>query len=118
MPTISDGTTTATALLTVGLTTQRAGRNVVRDLVGTEEPAVDLRTAEKRSGQLVLLFDNQAAAVAAEALHARAAKLTLTEPLWPAGGMTYVVDGDIALELDTDTQTVYLLTVDFREVAP
>jgi len=118
MTTISNGAVSATPRLVVGLSTIRRGRNVVKDLVGTEEVAVDLRTAGKRSGTIVYLFESQADGVAAEQLHAAAAKITLTEPLWPSGGMAYVVDGDIALELDEDTQTVYLLAVDFREVAP
>lgn len=118
MTTISDGATTVTPRLVVGFSSHRTGRNVIRDLVGTEEPAVDLRTAQKRSGSLVLLFETLETALAAEVMHAGPSKLTLTEEDWPNGGMTYVTAGDVDLELDDDTQAVWILTVEYREVSP
>lgn len=93
----------------------RWGRNVIHDLIGGGI-AVALVPANPRRAQLRYLFDEQAAANDCLTLHAGVTAFTLTEPGDEYVSMAYVVAGAITLELDPDTLTAWIVTVDVQEV--
>jgi hypothetical protein len=96
---------------------RRESRNVVHDLTGGGI-AVSLVTPRPRSGTMELLYPDEAAAYAAEALHTGDTSFTLTETDRPHLSMTYVVSGGVAVRLDEDTLELFILAVDYQEVAP
>lgn len=92
------------------------GRNVVHDLIGGEV-AVALQTTRPRSGSISYLYDDRPLAFGAAAMHKRATGFMLTDSEYPDNiPMHYVVDGTVALDLDPDTLTAWILTVDFLAV--
>lgn len=125
-----------------GFQSSRESQNLVRTILGREAPSIALRPATLRRGTLELVFDSATgsselvvidgivqnldtpaqdaagASAAAETLHASGRKFTLTDTDEPSVAMSYVVQqgGRIVRELDPQTQSVWLLTVDFQEV--
>lgn len=116
MTTITDGTTTIAPALVLGYDTAQPTRNVFHDILGRPDPDVSLAPAALRSGTLSLLFLTAGEAQAARAVVTDAVVLTLTDVDVPETDMRFVVSGDIATTLDTET---YLWTIDvpYREVA-
>lgn len=78
---------------------------------------VTLRPAALRSGTLNLFYLTEAPALACEAMHAKAARFTLTDSERPALGMQYVVTGPINVSLDPGTMTRWLVSIDVEQVA-
>lgn len=110
------GTTTPMTVLSPYATSLQS-RNVIHDLIGGGI-AVSLVRPRPRSGQIALMYDTEADAYACVALHEQETTFTLTEPDVPNVSMTYVIDGDVTVELDEDTLTVWTVTVGFQEVEP
>lgn len=116
MTTLSDGTTTIEPILVTGWQTSRPARAVVHTIIDRPEPEVTLREAGLRVGVFELLFATLAEAAAAEALHTQAVSFTLTDDT--VGTLDYVVaGGDIDVELDDATRSLWLVRVPFQEVS-
>lgn len=107
------GSTAPTLIL--GYETGRESRNVVHDLIGGGI-AVALVAPRPRSGDLRLFYPAEADAWAALALHSHESTFSLTDSDRPGVGMTYVANGRIALALDDQTRTRWVVTVPYQEV--
>jgi hypothetical protein len=112
----SDGTTVVTPILTQGYSASRASQNVFNDVLGRNYPDVTLMPAGLRTGTLTCLFATEKDAARFEAIHSGTALLTFTDTDLPSAAMTYVVDGSVKRELDPESLTLWLGSVDFREV--
>lgn len=118
MTTLTSTVATITPLLITGYESARPSTTIVHRLLSGDE-AVSLSKPGARTGVLGLLFDDEAAAAAAELAHATPTVWTLTEPGRPTLAMSYVVDdGDIVRELEDDTRRLWLVRVPFKEVLP
>jgi hypothetical protein len=113
---VSDGVTTINPVLREGYQHTRKGLNVVHVIIGDTEPDVSLHGCLFRAGTMTLVFDDESDAFAADDMLATDAVFTITHSDLAAADMSFVVDGDLALEQD-DTRSVYLLTVPFQEVS-
>lgn len=116
MTTISDGTTTLTPMLVLGWSTSREARSVVHRLIGRPDPDVTLRPHGLRTGQMRILCEDMAAALAMEALHASGVVLTIADDDVAATSMSYVVSGQLLVELDPVTLNRWTVTADVTEV--
>lgn len=118
MTTITHSTGTITPQLIDGYQAASEARTIVHPIINREDPDVSLRVAGLRSGSFRCLFPAQADALAAFAVFRTPQVLTLNDPDVPAVGMSFVVaEGDISIELDGDTRSVWWVTVPFREVS-
>jgi hypothetical protein len=113
--TISDGATTITPTLVLGHNVEAESRNVIHPILGGGVD-VTLRDALPRTGTLVILCEDPAAAYAMFALHRAGAVLTYTDTDIPAASMDYVVVGTPRLDLDEETRVVTLVEAPFQEV--
>lgn len=101
-----------------GYRSEREARSIVHPILGRTTPDVTLRPASLRTGNLELLFRDEADAVAASA-HLAAGRLWQLESDERDVNMTFVTpEGErIGLELDDETRDGWRLTVPFQEVA-
>lgn len=113
--TISDGVDTITASVMDGYSATRPTRNVVHAILGSNAPAVSLREAGLRTGTAQLVFELQAVAEDAAAMLASGLQLTLADTDRANVGMTFVLAGDLTVELDSDTRSVWVVSFDFQE---
>ena len=110
----SDSATT-TPELVLGYTTERTSATEVHDLL-SGDIAVTLVKPRPRSGTLALLYPEEADAWAGFDLHTEQADtFTLTEALVASVGMSYVALS-ASLELDDETRSVWVLSVEYQEV--
>lgn len=114
--TVTDGTTDVLPRMVTGWRSRRRGGNVVHELVATENVDVTLRPAGLRRGTVEYLCDTLADALNLEALHAGEVVLSVAFSDAPALDMDYVVDGDVAVEIDDATRDAWLVLVDFQQV--
>lgn len=110
------GSTTPLTILSPYETTW-SSRNVVHDLIGGGI-AVSLVTPRPRSGELELLYETETDAFNAAALHRAETTFTLTDDGTPHVGMSYVVDGEIAVRLDEDTLVAWIVRIGYQEIIP
>lgn len=116
--TITSGATTITPELVDGYRSERESGNVIHQAADNPSRVdVTLRPAGLRSGTLRLLFLTLTEALEAEAVHAAAGVLALTSTDHPGLNMSYVVNGTISVELDDDSRALWLVEVQFQEVA-
>lgn len=117
-----------TATVTIGAATfapqqvseylsRRPARNRRHPILGTDRTDYTLRAAGPRAGQLVLVFADEAEAVAAREAHATAATATIASTLHSAVDMTYVLaeGGEAALSYSGDEE-LWRVAIDFEEV--
>lgn len=97
--------------------TARDVRNVLHPISGRADVEATLRAAGLRSGQLLAIFGDETPARTADAAFAEVGLWQYVDGDVPAASMTFIVEGILSLELDMETQTVWLLTVGFQEVA-
>lgn len=116
MTTVTSGASTLTPLLVDGFRAERAAANLVHTIIGSNAPAVTLRTARLRTGTLNFLCADLTAALAIEALHAAASIVTLADTDLPPLGMAYIVSGSLTLEVDDSTRSRWWVRVEFQEV--
>lgn len=115
--TISNGLDTLTPALVDGWEATREARTIVHDILGTNDAAVTLRPHKLRSGTLAIVVGTDPALAAAlEAMLSAGDVLALASTEQTTVAMSFVVSGDVTLSLD-DTRMVWLLEVDFQEVA-
>lgn len=109
--------------LVEGYVATREVRTVVHTILNSSSPVVSLRPPGLRSGSLRCLFPVQADAVSAFAVLSTPQVLTLHASEVPAVNMTFVVagsrgSGELSIDLDDETRSVWWITVPFQEVAP
>lgn len=116
--TISDGTTTITPAEVDGYDSARPSRNLVHDIIGTTEPAVTLRGAGLRTGTLsCVMGTDRALATQLEAMLSAPGVFTFATSDVADLGMSFIVAGDLHVQLDDDTRSVWIVAVPFQEVA-
>lgn len=103
--------------LVLGYETTRESRNQVHDLIDGGI-AVVLIPPRPRSGELQLLYPDEADAWGALDFFAHATTYTLTDSSRPGVGMAFVIadSNGVRLELDDDTRDVWVVTVPYQEV--
>lgn len=104
-----------TPLEVTGYAATRASRNVIHDTIDGGL-AVVLVSPRPRSGTLELLYDDEAAAFAALNMHALETTFSLSSTERGAVGMTYVLAGDLTIELEGQTRHLWLVRVAYQEV--
>ena len=117
--TITNAGDTITPTEVLSYLTARRSNNVIhRILNGTI--AVSVLPPQPRAGSLELFFETEAAAAAADLFHTRSGTFALTTDDITTGNITYVLSetGDIKRELDPQTRTRWIVTVDYQEVTP
>lgn len=92
-------------------------RNIVHNLI-SGGIAVSIVAPNPRAGTFDLLYTDETDAWAAIELHRSPDTFTLTDTDRPAVGMVYVVDGELRIALDEQTQHVWTVTVGFQEIIP
>lgn len=103
-------------LLVLGYSSARSGRNVFQDVLGSGVQDVTLVAAGLRSGTLTYLFASESEAAACERLHAGTDVLTLADTDLTSVGMSYVLAGTLNRSLDSESRTLWTVSVDYREV--
>lgn len=112
MTSITSGGVTRTPILVEGYKATRSARNIIHDTAATD---VTLRPAGLRKGTLNMLCETLADALAIEALHLPAVVITFSDAT--VGPMYYVASGDIDVEQDDATGTMWWVRVAFQEVS-
>lgn len=108
---------TTSPLLILGYDAARGSRNQTRDLI-SGGIAVVLISPRPRSGTLEFLYEGEADAFAAVALHSEETSFTLESDDRVSVGMTYVLgDGDVTISLDDETRDAWVVSVPFQEIA-
>lgn len=115
--TLSNGTDTITPAVVVGFASSRAVGAIEHEIIGRPDPDVTFAATRTRRGVLELLFAEETAAAAAEALLAEAWTWTLNDASRPTvDGLRFVVaGGDLAREMLADVDR-WLVRVPYREV--
>lgn len=116
--TATASTATTTPVVVNGYQTSRQSQNIVHDLI-SGGIAVALIAPRPRSGTLRLVYETEADAFAALALHEAEDSFTLTDTDVSSVNMTYVLapGGTLSLALDEETLTVWVLEVPYQEVS-
>lgn len=118
MTTLARGGTSVSVPMVTNYESTRETGNRVHKIIGRPDPEVTLAEAGLRTGRLEVWCADHAQALAVEALHAGIGVLTLTDGDLPGLGMSYVTSGRVECRLDYQTQTRWLVTVEYAEVAP
>lgn len=109
-------TARTTPILTDGYQSNRTSRTVVHEVLGRSYPDITQFPMSLRSGTLTLVYSNEADAVEAERMHVGGYVMTYADSDLPSAAMTYIVNGSLTRELDPETRSVWLVTVDYQEV--
>tara|TARA_R110002124_G_scaffold70466_3_gene189172 strand:+ start:5800 stop:6156 length:357 start_codon:yes stop_codon:yes gene_type:complete len=115
--TITASGVSITPALIDGYKSSRESRNVVHDILGSNVPAITLRSAGTRTGTLTALFETLAEAKSLEDVLSSADVLQFADTDNDELLMDFVVDGDITVELEDGTRALWLVEFDFQEVA-
>jgi|GEM_PF-6125030 len=91
------------------------GLNVINPVVGGGFD-VTLRGTSLRNGAFELVYEDEADAAAAFAMHRRPSTFTITDSDRASVGMRYVVDGQISRALDEEERTYWIVRVEYQEV--
>jgi hypothetical protein len=114
--TVPSRTASTTPVLVTGYEARRETRSVLHNVIGRVDPDVTLLPATLRTGTLRLLYDNEAAAAEAEAMHAQAQVFTFRDDDLSTVGMKYVLSGGLLRTLDDPTRAAWTVAADFQEV--
>lgn len=114
MATITNGTTTITPDLVLGVDSSQQGGSIVNDILGGGT-VTTVRPALPRAGTLSLFFLDEASAEACRALHATGAVLTYDEPEHTSRHLVYTATS-IGPALDDETRKRWTVAIGFREV--
>lgn len=115
--TITRDATSLTPRLVLGYKSEREARNLIHTVIGRPDPEVTMKAAGLRTGTLEFLMLTLTDALAMESLHTGLGVLTLTDDDRPGLNMSYVASGKIEVELDDETRSLWVVRVDFHEVA-
>lgn len=93
-------------------------RNQIHVIIGRSDVEATLREAGLRTGTMVLVFTDRAAAHAAAKAHREVGVFELVDDDVPEMSMHYVLaqGSQVRLTLDPETAREWLLTVGFQEV--
>jgi hypothetical protein len=105
---------TPTLLTTYGW--NRTAGNIIDRLAGNNDLSVALRPAGLRKGRFSAVFNDAAAAIALEAELALAQTLTLADTDQSDLDMSFVLSGQLEIQLDPQTRRNWIVTWDFQEV--
>ncbi|KNY07915.1 hypothetical protein [Microbacterium sp. GCS4] len=109
------GTVVPTAL--EGYRASRPARTLVHRILNRADDDVTLREFGLRSGSFVLVFDGEAAAVAAFAALGVPQKLAITDTAVHSLAMSFVIaEGELSIEQDRDNVRLWRVTVPYNEV--
>lgn len=114
--TIFAGATTITPSLVLGYETASESGNRIHQIIGAQDPAVTLGSEGMRSGTLKMIYPTQALAWAARSFLKTSNIFTLASTDETVIGMRFVRDGAMTIELDEDTLSTWILTIDYHEV--
>lgn len=96
---------------------RRSGQNVIHEILGGGI-AVSQRGSASRVGTLALLFVDETDANAALTVLGAPGLFELVDSDRASMNMQFVISGELRLELDSETQSAWVLSLDFREVTP
>jgi hypothetical protein len=113
--TANNGAGSTSPVMILGYSTTRDSRNIVRDLIGGGI-AVSLIAPRLRSGSLNLFYSDEAQAWTALNLLSNESAYALTDTDRPDIGMTFVVNGPLALDLDDQTRDLWTITLPYQEI--
>lgn len=113
--TITNGTTVLQPLLWMEYRSTREANTIVHQLHGGGT-AITVAPHAPREVAVALLFDDEAAAAACEAMHARPGVIQITEDGRPTHSMQYVVTGPVERVLDTETARAWIVSARVTEV--
>lgn len=117
MTTITHSTGVIVPKIVDGYTAKREARTIVHTVLNRPSPDITLRAASIRRGEFKCVFGGEVEAVDAFAILSIPQVFTISDPDVPSIYMTFVVaEGDLALELDEATRSVWLVRVPFVEV--
>jgi hypothetical protein len=114
--TITYNSTTITPKLVLGWETSQDTSNVIHEILGKTSPDVTLRGAKMRTGTLTTLWETATAADTCRTLHSNAGVFTLASTEVSQASMHYVVAGVVTTTLDTESVSVWTVSIDFQEV--
>lgn len=117
--TITHSTGTIVPAVVNGYEASREAKTIVHGVLNRSNPDVTFRAPGLRVGQLRCIIATQADAITAFGILSLPQVFAITDPDTPAIGMSFVVaGGDLTIELDDETQSVWIITVPFAEVLP
>jgi hypothetical protein len=91
-------------------------RNTETDLL-SGDMAITLALPRPGTGDLTLVYNDEASARAGRALHRARSAFTLSDTENPSVGITYALGrGGVRLSIDEHTQDAWILVVSYREV--
>jgi hypothetical protein len=117
MTTFNDGTDDYTPIVVNGFEASRASRTFVHSIIGTNSPAIALQPSDLRSGTLTTLWPSLADAEMFEGALASGSVWTLTDGTTTEVDMSFVVSGDVTIQLDPDSSVLGIVRLEFQEVA-
>lgn len=111
-----DQTDIITPTLVTEFTGSHASENILHPILLGQGFNVTFRPNRHRSGEFRLLFENRAAAFTAVATLRKAASFTFVDTDVPQLNMTFVVNGDIEIELDDESRAIWAVNVPYQAV--
>ena len=117
MTTITAASVIVTPLEVLGYASTREAGNQVHQVLNRSSPDVTLRAAGLRTGTLSFLVATLADALVLEAMHALPGFVRLDDSDLPQIGMFYVATGAITVELEDESRDLWIVSVDYQEVA-
>jgi hypothetical protein len=115
--TLTKDATVITPVQTLGYSSTQQTGNIVHAVVGRNDPDISFAAAGLRTGTLSFLFLTLADALACRSLHASVGITVLADTDLPGIGMRYVASGAIDVELDDESRLLWIVSVEFQEVA-
>lgn len=114
---ITQGTATIVPQLVLNYRASRSSRNVLHELVESQDPAVTLRSTGLRRGTLQLLFAGPVSAGTAATVLARTGLFAYSDSGNSSNNMSFYVDGDITKSQAEAGSAAWIVTVDFQETS-
>lgn len=111
----TDGTTAVLPEVVDGYQATRSSRHVFNPRFGTNADDVVVYPAGPRTGTLTAVFASYPPAAALLQLLSGTSPIQFDDSERPEIGMTFLADGSIGIN-QSDGRTVWIVTVDFREV--
>lgn len=112
----SDGATTTPTKVIVPISETDQGRNIVHKTLDGGI-AVSLIRPDPPSGEMTLLYWDEASARTSQQLHRGSSTYTLEDTVHPARNKVYVVkDPGVTLSFDEDTRKRWTVVVPYQEI--
>lgn len=117
--TVTDGTTTLYPDQLTTYSTTRASTTTAHQIIGRTSgiPDLTLGAVGTRTGTLTYLVSGLPDALALEAMHTEQATITFSQDDIPGMGFSYVLSGNLDVELLEPATQYYQVSVDFLETA-